>query len=241
MLIFSQVAELRWQITDLQHAEAGIGRIQSLLNLKSRLADGNRESLPAGPLSVAFRNVSFAYDDSQPIITAPVDSSEALEISALNATSTQESLEPETKDETVLNGINFRLEPGKVLGLLGRTGSGKTTLARLILRLYDPTEGHVCLSDVPLTETSLSAVRQRVAYVTQEVQLFQASVRDNLCLFRPNVPDEAIISALDNLGLYDWLQSLPAGLDTELGSGGQWFIRRSGTTPGIRPCLPDRS
>lgn len=221
VLIYTQVAELRGQITDLQHAEAGIGRIQALLNLQSRLADGYAEPLPVGPLSVVFQNVSFAYDDQvQPTANASSEKSGALEISSNSDAITQQSLEPSSKDDTVLKGINFKLESGKVLGLLGRTGSGKTTLARLILRLYDPSEGRVCLGDVSLTETSLLNVRQRVAYVTQDVQLFQASVRDNLCLFRPAVPDATILSALANLGLHDWLQSLPAGLDTELGSGG---------------------
>jgi ATP-binding cassette subfamily B protein len=86
--------------------------------------------------------------------------------------------------------------------------------------LYDPTEGQVCLGEIPLTETPISDLRQRVALVTQEVQLFQASVRDNLSLFKPDIPDAEILSVLGKLGLHDWLQSLPDGLDTELTTGG---------------------
>ncbi|MBN2389435.1 MAG: ABC transporter ATP-binding protein, partial [Anaerolineae bacterium] len=93
-------------------------------------------------------------------------------------------------DEPVLKDVVFDLEPGKVLGLLGRTGSGKTTLARLIFRLYDPIEGRICLDDVDLREPSLKALRQRVAMVTQDVQLFQATVRDNLTFFDHSIPDE---------------------------------------------------
>ena len=107
-----------------------------------------------------------------------------------------------------------------MLGLLGRTGSGKTTLARLLLRLYDPTEGRVCLNGTPLTDATVDEVRQRVALVTQEVQLFQASVRDNLTLFNPVHLRRDHPAALADLELASWLESLPEGLDTELSAGG---------------------
>lgn len=200
-LLFGQIANLRWQLTDLQQAEAGIGRIQELLGTRSRLSDGDAGPLPAGPLSVAFCDVSFAYEDRPPMSS---DGGEAA---------------PAAR-ERVLRDLAFTLAPGRVLGLLGRTGSGKTTLARLLLRLYDPTEGEVCLNGMPLTATTVDEVRRRVALVTQEVQLFQASVRDNLTLFKPHIPDAAIYEVLDNLGLGPWLESLPQGLDTELSSEG---------------------
>ncbi|MFP4396333.1 MAG: ATP-binding cassette domain-containing protein, partial [Anaerolineales bacterium] len=102
----------------------------------------------------------------------------------------------------------------------GRTGSGKTTLARLLMRLYDPTEGRVCLGGLPLTTTTRHDVRRRVALVTQEVQLFRASVRDNLTFFNPQIADTEIIAVLRQLGLDAWLASLPDGLDTELSADG---------------------
>jgi ATP-binding cassette subfamily B protein len=122
--------------------------------------------------------------------------------------------------EIVLQDISLRLRPGRVLGLLGRTGSGKTTFARLLLRLYDPTGGEIRLGGVVTTATCLRDLRDRVGMVTQDVQLFQATVRDNVTLFNPNISDERIVSALSDLGLSGWLERLPAGLDTELQAGG---------------------
>ncbi len=123
--------------------------------------------------------------------------------------------------EPVLQGIDFHLKPGVVLGLLGRTGSGKTTLARLIFRLYDPTQGCITLGGAPLTRPKLRALRQRVALVTQDVQLFQATVRDNITFFDRSIPDSKILQVLDELGLTEWLHALPAGLDTRLETGGR--------------------
>ena len=123
---------------------------------------------------------------------------------------------------SVLNDVTFRLEPGQSLGLLGRTGSGKTTMSRLLFRFYDPEQGEVQLGGSDLKRMPLKTLRARVGLVTQDVQLFQASVRDNLTFFDGAIPDAQIESTLDDLGLGPWYRSLPSGLDTELAaSGGQ--------------------
>jgi ATP-binding cassette, subfamily B, bacterial len=122
--------------------------------------------------------------------------------------------------EPVLHNVSFELAPGTTLGLLGRTGSGKTTLTRLLFRLYEPTQGLIHLGGRALPELKLGCLRQRVAMVTQEVQIFQASVRDNLTFFGAEVDDQRIMATLYELGLGAWYERLPKGLDTELASGG---------------------
>lgn len=124
-------------------------------------------------------------------------------------------------ENTVLQDLTFSLQPGKVLGVLGRTGSGKTTLARLLLRLYDFQEGEISLEGVTIAKVSLRELRQRVGMVTQDVQLFHATVRDNLTFFNRAIPDEQILTVLNDLELSTWYRSLPQGLDTELGSDGE--------------------
>lgn len=120
----------------------------------------------------------------------------------------------------VLRDLSFSLGPGKVLGLLGRTGSGKTTVTRLLLRIYDPDEGAVRLGGADLRDLKLGQVRSRVGMVTQEVQLFHASVRDNLTFMNANVPDERLLAAIRQLGLTEWYERLPEGLDTKLAPSG---------------------
>ncbi|HSV85799.1 MAG TPA: ABC transporter ATP-binding protein [Levilinea sp.] len=123
--------------------------------------------------------------------------------------------------DNVLEDISFSVQPGRVLGILGRTGSGKSTLARLMFRMYDPGEGQITLDGVDIRQVSLADLRQRVGMVTQDVQLFQATVRDNLTFFKRTIPDEKLADVLKDLRLWGWVKSLPQGLDTVLASGGK--------------------
>lgn len=123
-------------------------------------------------------------------------------------------------EHPVLHEVSFRLRRGAVLGVLGRTGSGKTTLTRLLFRLYDPTSGIVRLGDTDIRQPALAQLRAYVGMVTQDVQLFHGTVRENLTFFDEHVPDAAITAAIDELGLGAWFRSLPAGLDTVVGAGG---------------------
>jgi ATP-binding cassette, subfamily B, bacterial len=192
VMLESPLEQVTQQLQDLQKAAASIARVDELLRTP-RTIQGGRYELPAGPLGVSFERVSFAYG--------------------------YENNHDGDKD-AVLKEISFRLEPGGVLGLLGRTGSGKSTLTRLLFRFYDPSAGTVRLGGVDTRELKLGALRGRVGMVTQEVQLFHASVRDNLSFFDASVPDECILAVLDELGLKGWLRSLPDGLDTVLAAGG---------------------
>lgn len=124
------------------------------------------------------------------------------------------------EEAQVLNDISLQLPKGKILGVLGHTGSGKTTLAKLLVRLYDVDTGEVYLNNENIKALSFKELRRKIAYVTQEVQLFQATVRDNLSMFNGDIKDEEIVNVLYDVGLNQWYEGLPNGLDTILQAGG---------------------
>lgn len=123
--------------------------------------------------------------------------------------------------QPLLTGFDLNLAPGTHLGLLGRTGSGKTTLTKLLARFYDPDRGVVRLGDVDLRAAEPASLRRRVAMVTQAVSLFEGSIRDNVTFFDDTVADQRVEEALREIGLGSWLESQPDGIHTLIGSGGE--------------------
>jgi ATP-binding cassette, subfamily B, bacterial len=116
-----------------------------------------------------------------------------------------------------LHDVDLHLAAGTHLGVVGRTGSGKTTLGRLLARFRDAGEGSVRLGGVDVRDLTLAALRARVAVVTQDVELFRASVRDNLTLFGTREATDADLArVLERMSLGPWFASLPDGLDTDL-------------------------
>jgi ABC-type multidrug transport system fused ATPase/permease subunit len=122
----------------------------------------------------------------------------------------------------VLHDLTLTIPAGRTLGIVGRTGSGKTTLTTLIPRFHDPTAGMVRIGGIDIREVTLAGLRARIGVVGQEVQILDASLRDNLTLFAPPSPalDDRLRAIVATLDLGDWLDGLPDGLDTRLGAGG---------------------
>lgn len=187
------VAEFTEIFDQTQSAVASLRRVIGVLDTPV----GPPESpapvgLPAGPLGIDMRHVSFAYRSR-------------------------------TDDETlenVLHDVSLSVPAGQLVALVGRTGSGKTTLGRLVARFADPTRGTVLVGGVPLTEVSNSALRERLMVVPQEPFLFDGTIFENLRYARPDSTREDCTSALADLGLADWVESLPDGLDTRVGQRG---------------------
>ena len=185
------IQQIQSQLQDLQQAEACMIRTEELLRMTSALSDG-KEHFPQLRTNEKEADIEFEHVTFGYVANEPV-----------------------------IHDLSFSIQPGKVLGILGRTGSGKTTLARLLFRLYDPQQGQICVNGVPLQQIQLRELRRHIGMVTQDVQLFSASVRDNLAFFNRSISDERILAAIDEVGLSVWYRSLPAGLDTVLGTDGE--------------------
>jgi ATP-binding cassette subfamily B protein len=121
----------------------------------------------------------------------------------------------------VLREVSVEIEPRTRVAVVGETGSGKTTFAKLLCRLMDPSKGRVCLDGVDLRTVRFDSLRERVVMVPQEGFLFDASLADNLRYGRPGATDAELVEALESLQLADWFASLPSGLDTQVGQRGE--------------------
>ncbi|MEX1018241.1 MAG: ABC transporter ATP-binding protein [Litorilinea sp.] len=188
-LIWGPLTDLVYQFSDFQQALASLRRVADLFAAKSMVVDGPRVTLPPGPLDVRFARVSFSYD-------APKD-----EIA---------------EKAPALRDISFHLAPGHTLGVLGQTGSGKSTLTRLLFRFYDPQQGQILLNGVDSREVTVDALCSRIGLVTQDVQLFHASLRDNITFLDHTISDATVLEAIQELGLGEWFARLPHGLQTQL-------------------------
>lgn len=124
-------------------------------------------------------------------------------------------------ERPALDGVSLRLEPGRRIALLGRSGSGKTTVANLLLRFVDPEFGRVTLAGRDLREYRREDVRRAIAVSGQDAHLFSTSIRANVLLARPDATDEQLEAALRSARILEWVRALPEGLETQVGERGR--------------------
>ncbi|HEX8728257.1 MAG TPA: ABC transporter ATP-binding protein [Ktedonobacterales bacterium] len=193
-LLQGPIEQISQQMQQFQKAASSLIRVRELLSLQSGIVDGQAQLPGASSEESERRGLGVSFDHVT--FTYP------------------------TGEQPTLRDVTFALEPGQVMGLVGRTGSGKTTISRLLFRLYDVGEGAVRLDGVDVRDLPLAILHQRVGLVTQDVQLFQASVRDNVTFFDDSIPDARIIEVFERLGMSEWLARLPDGLNTWLEASG---------------------
>nr|WP_205864049.1 ABC transporter ATP-binding protein [Planosporangium mesophilum] len=205
--LFVQPVQIATEVlNEAQNALAGWHRVLDVLDQRPDVADpgdGGRD-LPPGPVDVRFSQVHFAYPATVPG-RGPSGTGEP-----------EPLLGPE-----VLSEIDHVIAARTRVAVVGETGSGKTTFAKLLTRLMDPTRGSVLLSGVPLTEVRFSSLRRRVVMVPQDGFLFDATVADNVRFARPDLSDQELYLAFTELGLRDWVDGLPAGVHTQVGERGE--------------------
>lgn len=170
------------------------------------------DELQAGAASLArLLGVAHVPDDRTEGEARPVD--EQLDVDRVRFSYDGE--------RDVLHDVSMSVGVGERIAMVGPSGAGKSTLGRLMAGIHPPREGAVTVGGVPLVDLPLGELRGHVALVTQEHHVFVGTVRENLVLARPSADDEAVLAALESVDARTWVEALPGGLDTLVGSGGR--------------------
>lgn len=148
-----------------------------------------------------------------------VDGTHTLPSGPLSVRLEQVSYRYPSSPDWVIRDLSLTIPAGTHVAIIGRTGSGKTTLGRLVSRIERAQQGAILLNNIPIDAVSESSLRNAVGVISQESDIFNATLRDNITCFAPGYTDAAISAALQACGLGDWLSSLPDGLDTPVGDG----------------------
>ncbi len=127
---------------------------------------------------------------------------------------------PQTQEVEVLRDVSFTITPGEKVGIIGRVGSGKSTIAKLLLKLYDPSNGVILADDTDIRQIDPADIRENMAYIAQDVTLFQGSVRDNITISVPNASEDEILQCAKAAGVHDFVSRHPMGYDALVGEGG---------------------
>jgi subfamily B ATP-binding cassette protein MsbA len=125
-----------------------------------------------------------------------------------------------SKDEPVLHEVSFAIEPGQVVGIVGPTGSGKSTVLSLLPRFYDPLSGHVRIDGIDVADYKLASLRSQIGFVLQDTMLFPGTIRDNIAYGRPEAIDDEIIVAAQIANADEFISRMPLGYDTMVGERG---------------------
>lgn len=174
----------------LQQGMSGFARFHEIMNEAEESDEGERE-LSEVKGDLRFENVSFGY-----------------------------TAEAENGEKLVISGLDLHVEAGKTLALVGPSGGGKSTLCNLIPRFYNVTSGRILLDGTDLRDIKLSSLRGNIGSVSQNVFLFDGTVRDNIAYGRPDATDEQVIDAAKKANIHDFIMTLDQGYDTEVGERG---------------------
>ncbi len=212
------VESLGWILATGQEAMTAADRIFDVFDTEPTVVDRpDAASVPLADVTglVRFENVRFGYPQAAPGAAVPTGDDRAALASPTEPTGAGHDVAP----VPVLDGVDLEIRPGETMALVGVTGSGKTTLAALVPRLYDVTGGRVTLDGRDVRDYTLDSLRAVVATAFEEPILFSMSVRENLALGRPDASDEDLAEAL-RVAQADFVHDLPWGLESRVGEQG---------------------
>jgi ATP-binding cassette subfamily C protein len=207
--LYAPLTALASARVDAMSALVSFERVFEVLDLPPFITEKpDAVALPDGPVAVEFDDVRFGYPAADKVSLASLE-----EVAMLDTRGGAE----------VLHGVSFRVEPGQVVALVGTSGSGKSTIASLVPRLYDVDSGAVRLGGVDVRDLSFDSLRATLGMVTQDGHLFHDTVRENLRFARPDATDDDLWAVLRSARLGELVESLPDGLDTVVGERGYRF------------------
>jgi len=192
---------------DVMTALVSFERVFEVLDLPPLVTEPEHpRTFPAGGLSIAFEHVDFSYPTADQVGLVSLEGVAREEISGAG--------------EQVLHDVTFDAAPGTLTALVGPSGAGKSTIISLLSRMYDPTGGSVRIGGVDLRDVTTGDVRAEVGVVTQDAHLFHETIAENLRYARPEATDAELLQACHAAQIWDFIQSLPDGLDTVVGDRG---------------------
>ena len=207
--LYAPLTALASARVDAMTALVSFERVFEVLDLPPLITEQpDAVDIPDGPVDVEFDDVRFAYPSADKVSLASLE-----EVATLDTRGGTE----------VLHGVSFRVEPGQMVALVGTSGSGKSTIASLVPRLYDVDGGAVRIAGVDVRDLSFESIRDTLGLVTQDGHLFHDTVGENLRFARPDATDDELWDALRTARLADLIESLPDGLDTVVGERGYRF------------------
>lgn len=204
--LYAPLTGLATARVELMSALVSFERIFEILDLRPMIADPAEPTpIPAGGVQIDFNDVDFRYPAASEVSLASLE-----EVATLDS----------RESDQVLNGINFTVQPGQTIALVGSSGAGKSTIANLVSRLYDVTGGSITLNGVDLRDAAARDIHSRIGMVTQDSHLFHTSIRDNLTLGHREVSDARLWDVLRSARLAEVVAEMPDGLDTVVGERG---------------------
>ncbi|MCW3069062.1 MAG: transporter ATP-binding protein [Solirubrobacterales bacterium] len=194
--LFDPIQQLSQLYTTYQSGMAALEKIFQLLDVRPDLEDRpGAVELPRIDGEIRFEDISFAY---------------------ARRSGSDDGQPP----VLALDGVSLEVEPGETVALVGATGAGKSTMAKLVARFYDPTEGRVLVDEHDLRDISSSSLRSQMGIVPQEAFLFSGTIRENIAFGRPDATDEEIQAAAAAVGVDELIAELDHGYETEVGERG---------------------
>ena len=184
-------------------------RVFEVLDLPPMIQEApNAVEIPAGPIRISFERVSFRYPSATEVSLASLESI---------------SVPDKRPQKTVLHDVDFTVEPGQLVALVGPSGGGKTTITHLVPRLYDVQGGSIRISGIDVRQAKLDSLRERIGVVTQDAHLLHDTIRANLLYAKPDASEAQMKDALRDAQILQLVESLPEGLDTLAGERGYRF------------------